>query len=88
MQSLHDGVPRAVAHRIGGQGGRINQTPFLVGDDQDLVFLGLATRRAGLALGLRGVVVRHRLDRGLEVGLPETTLQPGVLVTQMLDLNP
>ena len=90
VQPLHKDVRGTMAHGIGRQGSRVNDAALLVGDDEGVVLLGFAARRAGATLGFRGVVSRRRRRWGgrLEVRLARTSLQPCVLITQILVFNP
>ena len=80
-----------MAHRIGRQGRRLDRTPFLVGHGQGFVLFRLATGRARAALSLRGMIGRWRAWRRrgwFDIRLRRASLQPCVLITQLLNLNP
>lgn len=85
-QVLHQPGRRLMAQRIRGQGGRVDDAAFLTGDRQGRVFWGFPPRRAGAALGLRGVIGGRRRDGRLDRRLPRAPLQPGQCIAELLVL--
>ncbi len=84
QQILDDHLAGAVAHGIGRQGGRINDTRLLACDEQVAVLVWFATRRRGAAFGLGGMVGSRWWEIGQDVGLARATLQASIFITQGL----
>ncbi len=77
----------AVAHRIGREGGWVDETGLLARHGQGGVLFGFTARGGRAPFSFRRMVGGRRRRVGLEVGFARAAFQTGQFVAQLLVLG-